>query len=107
MPSASNVATMPTTPIFSFSALKSNQREVKNRGREEVVHITENGNAAFVFCSEEVFEREKAQAAQDALCEMQIAQLIERGRADVAAGRYVEGLDAARARMEAVWGIDG
>ena len=94
-------------PIFSFSALKSNQREVRDRGKSEVVHITENGNAAYVFCSEEVFEREKQRAIEDAISEMQIAQVIERGRADVAEGRIVEGLDEARARMFASWGRDG
>lgn len=100
-----NTATLPA--IFSFSTLKSNQREVKDRGKTEVVHITENGNAAYVFCSEEVFEREKARAVQEAISEMQIAQLIQRGRADVEAGRVVNGLDAARTRMLAEWGRDG
>ena len=95
------------SPIFSFSALKSNQREVKDRGKTEVVHITENGNAAYIFCSEEVFEREKARAVEDAISEMQIAQVIERGRQDVAAGRVVEGLEEARDRMLAAWGRDG
>ena len=94
-------------PIFSFSALKSNQREVKDRGSSEVVHITENGNAAFIFCSEEVFEREKQRAVEEAISQMQIAQLIERGREDVAAGRVVEGLDEGRDRMLAAWGRDG
>ena len=107
MASPNETALNPVVPIFSFSALKGNQREIKNRGKEEVVHITENGNAAYVFCSEDVFEREKARAAEDAVCEMQIAQVIERGRADIEAGRVVEGLDEARSRMERVWGADG
>ena len=95
------------TPIYSFSSLKSNQREIKDRGRKEVVHITENGNAAFIFCSEEVFEREKERAVEDAISQLQIAQVIELGREDVAAGQVVEGLDAARTRMLAAWGRDG
>lgn len=95
------------SPIFSFSALKNNQREIKDRGKSEVVHITENGNAAYIFCSEEVFEREKARAVEDAISEMQIAQVIERGREDIAAGRVVEGLEEARDRMLAAWGRDG
>ena len=104
---ANETAVVSTMPIFSFSALKSRQREVKDRGREEVVHITENGNAAYFFCSEEVFEREKARAVEDAICEMQIAQVIERGRADFAAGRVVTGLDAARERMAKAWNAHG
>ena len=107
MATSSNASTITLPPIFSFSALKSNQREIKDRGKEEVVHITENGNAAYVFCSEAVFEREKAQAVEDAICEMQIAQVIERGRADFAAGRIVKGLDEARARMEETWRDNG
>ena len=100
-------ATTVLSPIFSFSALKSRQREVKDRGKSEVVHITENGNAAYVFCSEEVFEREKARAVEEAICEMQIAQVIEHGREDIAAGRVVTGLEEARSRMLAAWGRDG
>ena len=106
MTTAGNATTRPIAPIFSFSALKSNQREIKKRGRDEVVHITENGNAAFIFCSEDVFEREKARAVEDAICEMQIAQVIERGHADFEAGHVVEGLDAARKRMNEIWGED-
>ena len=41
------------TPIYSFAALKTKQREIKDRAAEEVVHITENGNAAYIFCSED------------------------------------------------------
>lgn len=92
-----------TTPIYSFAALKSKQREVKDRAKNEVVHLTENGNAAYVLCSEEVFAQEKAQAVADALYEKQLADVIERGRADFAAGRYVTGTDAAIARMREVW----
>lgn len=107
MTTSNNAATFTIPPIFSFSALKSNQREIKNRSKEEVVHITENGNAAYVFCSEAVFEREKERAVADALCELQIAQVIEDGRADFAAGRVVKGLDEARARMEKAWQANG
>lgn len=37
------------TPIYSSAAIKTRQREVKDAARENVVHITENGNAAFVL----------------------------------------------------------
>ena len=39
--------------IYPFSALKTNQREVKNAALEGVVHVTENGRGAFVFKEEE------------------------------------------------------
>ena len=105
MSASSESAVLP--PIFSFSMLRSNQREVKNRAKSEVVHVTENGNAAYVFCSEEVFEREKARAVEEALCDMQIAQLIEQGRDDVKSKRVVGGLDNAKQRMLAAWGRNG
>ena len=92
------------SPIYSFSSLKSSQREVKDRSKREVVHITENGNAAYVFCSEEVFEREKADAVATAIRDREVAQLILQGRKDVAFGRCVEGLGAAKERMHAIWG---
>ena len=45
------------TAIYSSAALKTRQREIKDIARKDVVHITENGNAAFVFMSEELFEQ--------------------------------------------------
>ncbi|TJW10382.1 hypothetical protein E5982_07050 [Parvibacter caecicola] len=92
--------------IYSFAALKSKQREIKDRADREVVHITENGNAAYVFCSEEVFARAKAQAIEDALYEKELRETIARGREDVEAGRYVVGVEGAIARMREIWGED-
>lgn len=89
-----------TAPIYSFAALKSKQREVKDWGSKEVVHITENGNAAYVFCSEEVFAREKARAIEDALYEPEVVSLVERGEADRSEGRVYHGIDAAKAEVE-------
>lgn len=97
------VETPRITPIYSFAALKSKQREVKNRADYEVVHITENGNAGYIFCSEEVFAQEKAQAAADALYEQELRATIERGRQDIAAGRYVVGSEATIARLHEAW----
>lgn len=39
---------------FSATALRDHPREVKQAARERLVRITENGNGAYVFCSEEV-----------------------------------------------------
>ena len=88
------------TPIFSSAALKTRQREVKNAARENVVHITENGNAAFVLMSEELYENNLREAAEQAEYEARVALAIERGRADIEAGRFVEGTDAALAEIE-------
>lgn len=98
MPLSAYEAPQPT-PIYSFAALKSKQREVKDRGSREVVHITENGNAAYVFCSEEVFAREKARAIEEALYEQGVVGMLERAQADREAGRVYHGIDAARAEI--------
>ncbi len=99
MPTPSLQSPKPT-PIFSFAALKSKQREVKDRGMEEVVHITENGNAAYIFCSEEVFAREKQRAIEQALYEQEVLDILERGTKDRAEGRVFRGLDAVRKEIE-------
>lgn len=44
--------------IYSATALRNHPREVKQAARERLVRITENGNGAYVFFSEEVFQRE-------------------------------------------------
>lgn len=92
-----------STPIYSFAALKSRQREVKDRANSEIVHLTENGNAAYILCSEEVFARELAKAADEARFDQELREAIERGRADIAAGRYVSGLGNIKASLHDAW----
>ncbi len=92
------------TPIYSFAALKSKQREIKDRAAEEVVHITENGNAAYVFCSEEILAQEKARAVEEALYERRVLEALERSQADLEAGRVYHGIDAAKAEVEKRFG---
>ncbi|MCI2183888.1 MAG: hypothetical protein LKK55_04180 [Olsenella sp.] len=82
------------TAIFSSAALKTRQREIKDIARKDVVHITENGNAAFVFMSEELFEEQLNKAAEE-------ATLTERMRACIRASdncfdddQYIEGTNA-------------
>lgn len=91
------------TAIYSSAALKTRQREIKDIAMKEVVHITENGNGAFIFCSEEVFEKELRNAAEQAAYEARLIDTIERGRADIAAGRYIEGLDEGLAELNKRW----
>lgn len=79
------------TAIYSSSALKTNQREIKDIALKEIVHITENGNGAFIFCSEELFQKKLQEAADEAAYEARMAYVIERGRAQIARGEYVEG----------------
>lgn len=88
------------SPIFPISALQKKQREVKEAAKDDVVRITENGVGAYVFCSEGVFERALSRAAEDAAYEARVDATIQRGREDIAAGRFVEGTAAARAEVE-------
>ncbi len=64
-----------------------------------MIRITENGLGAFVFTSEEIYERRIKEAADQAVEEVLIALTIERGRADIVTGGYVEG-DAAWDEIE-------
>lgn len=89
------------TAIFSSAALKTRQREVKDVARQDVVHITENGNAAFVLLSEELYERKLRDAAEQAAYEERVRACIRNGRSDIAEGRVVEGLPALEAALEA------
>ena len=84
--------------IYSATALRDHPREVKQAARERLVRITENGNGAYVFCSEEVFQREVDDAVERALYAQRVSDAIDR-RADIAAGRYVEGIEAAKAAV--------
>lgn len=86
--------------IYSATALRDHPREVKEAARKGLVRITENGNGAFVFCSERVFEEQLRRAAEDAAYEARMTAVLERGRADIAAGRVVKGTETALAEIE-------
>lgn len=86
--------------IFPTSALAKEQVKVKQAARKGVVRITEHGSAAFVFCSEEVFENKINEAVEEALYLESIRGVITQGREDYQAGRFIEGTDAARAETE-------
>ncbi len=85
--------------IYSSTALQMKQREIKEKAREQVVHITENGNGAFVFCSEEVFDNALKQAAADAAYEVRANVAIEQGLRDVEEGRSYSGLEELKAAV--------
>lgn len=82
--------------IYSSTALKERQGEVKEAARQGLVRITENGAGAFVFCSDEVFEREVQDAVERALYASRVEEAVARGRAALSEGRFVEGVEAAR-----------
>ena len=87
-------------PIYPITALQKKTAEVKSAADRGVVRITENGAGAYVFCSEAVFAKTIEDAINAAIEEVMIANAIERGRADLTAGRYIDGSDAAWAEIE-------
>lgn len=87
--------------IYSTTALTTKQREVKDAARENIVHITENGNGAFIFCSEEVFEAELEKAREEASYEARCAAVLKRSHDDFSSERFCEGLDALKEAVAA------
>ena len=87
--------------IYSATALRDRSGEVKQAARSRLVRITENGNGAYVFCSEAVFEREVADAVERALYALRAEDALVRGLADYESGSYVEGIEAGRAAVAA------
>ena len=82
--------------IFSATALRDRPKEVKEAARGGVVRITENGNGAYVFCSEDVYRHELERVREQAFYEARVAESIERGMKDIEADRYVVGIEAAK-----------
>lgn len=86
-------------PIFPITALSKDQAAVKEAARDNIVRITEHGAAAWVFTSEEAFEQRIQEAVDDAVYEAQLAWIIERGRRDMAEGRYITGTENFRKKL--------
>ena len=88
-----------TCDVYPASALVKRQPEVKAAARERLVRITERGRGAYVFASEEVFQREVDEAVAEALEAIEMRAVIARGREDLARGDYVVGIEAAKAEL--------
>ena len=73
--------------IYTSTALKNQQREIKAIADNEIVHITENGWGKYVFMSEDVLRRTVEQAVEDALYEKRLADALAESRADFEEGR--------------------
>ena len=83
----------PKGSIYSSTALATKQREVKNVADKQVVYITENGNGAYVFCSEEVFDRELRRAREEARYEAEMELVVSRGMRDIREGEFTTDVD--------------
>ena len=82
--------------IFPSTALRNNQAAVREAVANHPVYITDSGNQDYVFCTEEQFNAEERKAEEEAAYAARVSRLIERGKANIAAGRCINGLDAAR-----------
>jgi len=82
-------------PIFPITALQKNPAEVKAAAEKDLVRITEDGLGAFVFASEEVYERKIREAVEEARYLARISAAIGRGIADIEAGRFTTSVDEA------------
>lgn len=83
----------PKGSIYSSTALATKQREVKNAANKQVVYITENGASAYIFCSEEVFERELKQAREQARYDAELELVVHRGMNQLASGAFTTDVD--------------
>lgn len=81
--------------IFPITALAKNVKAVKEAAQDSVVQITENGYGAYVFTSMQAFQDLIKREREDAAYEREFMQAVERGEADLKAGRYVTSIDDA------------
>lgn len=81
-----------------MTTLQRNPSQVKDAAKNSVVRITEQGVGAYVFCSEEAFDKRIAQEREDAAFEARLAEAVGRGVADIEAGRYVTSVDETLSR---------
>lgn len=86
--------------IFPITALAKEQQAVKDAARNDVVRITERGCSAWIFASEEAFDRRIEEAVENALYEARIEAIVMRGMKDYEEGRFVAGTETARAELE-------
>ncbi|MEG1831131.1 MAG: hypothetical protein RR204_04880 [Raoultibacter sp.] len=85
--------------IYPISSLQKDQKALRHAAGKDLVRITENGCAAYVFCSEAVFEERIQQEREDAAYEARVLEAVARGATDIAAGRCCAG-DKAIERMQ-------
>lgn len=75
-------------PIYPSTALKNQQREIKQLADTQIVYITENGRGKYVFMSENVLQKQIDSAVENALYEARMAEALRESREDFAQGRF-------------------
>lgn len=74
--------------IYPISAFQRKQQEVKEAAKRGLVRITEQGAGAYIFSSEEAYEKQLEEARAQGAYEARLHDAILAGRADIEAGRY-------------------
>jgi predicted transcriptional regulator len=92
------------TVIYPITALQKNPKEIRERAAEHIVHITENGSSAYVFCSEEVLAEYIRREREDAAFETRMGEAIGRGLADIETGDFHTTVESAFRRVEELRG---
>ena len=75
-------------PIYPSTALKNQQREIKQLADTQIVYITENGRGKYVFMPENVLQKQIDNAVENALYEARMAEALRESREDFAQGRF-------------------
>lgn len=75
-------------PIYPLTSLAKDTKEVKEQAQKNVVRITENGKAAFIFTSEKMFEERIRAERKDAAYEAYLMHAVGQGVRDIEEGRF-------------------
>ncbi|MDD5799542.1 MAG: hypothetical protein PUD09_02680 [Coriobacteriales bacterium] len=86
--------------ILPMTTLQRNPNDAKAAAQDGIVRITEQGRAAYIFASEEAFNKRIARERADAAYEARLIEAVGRGVDDIDAGRYTDSIDSAFDRAE-------
>ncbi len=88
-------------PILPLTTLLRNPGKVKDAAKESIVRITEHGEGAYIFATEESFEAYVRRQREEAAFEERLARSVEQGLEEAEAGRVSDDLEGLFARVEA------
>jgi len=76
---------------FPSTALRTDQRKVKQLAEADPLLIASDNNVNLVFCGAKRFQQVIDERRASARYERRVAHAIARGRKDIDAGRFIEG----------------
>lgn len=79
---------------FPSTALRSNQREVKDAAQREATLITDNESKLYGFVAVDELERMLVQAGKGEAYAARVAESVRRGREQIARGEFTVGLES-------------